>query len=255
MSPQAATAIAILIVGATLMLLMSRFAKARVQAKEDELKKAASLRGWTFDRKNDRGYRVYTFSGTTDGIAWHAESVELVAGRNRRNRRRHAARWHGKWAPGLSGPIVAIGVPKGKEAATSIVEGDAGVVARLAQKAAGMVFDKGLDAYFGKEIGDQIDAAALRRVETPQVPGFILMAKDTLEGTRILNEGLQQALAGATNDRASVLSEANRPWVLLRSQGISLARMERIRQVDELDRFVRAGIGLSRAFRFGRPTA
>jgi hypothetical protein len=34
---------------------------------------------------------------------------------------------------------------------------------------------------------------------------------------------------------------------------ISLARMEQIRQIDELEQFIKAGVGLTRAFRFGRP--
>src|SRR5688572_2218903 len=104
---------------------MSRLSQGRLQAKEDELRKAASLRGWTFDTKNDRGYRIYTFSGTTDGVAWVAESARLHTGGNRRNQRRHIARWHGKWAPGVSAPIVAMGVPKGKEImGTTIAQGD-----------------------------------------------------------------------------------------------------------------------------------
>jgi hypothetical protein len=38
----------------------------------------------------------------------------------------------------------------------------------------------------------------------------------------------------------------------LRPHAVSLARMERYRDVNELEGFVRAGIGLTRAFTFGR---
>ena len=252
-SSQAATILAIFIVTTSLILLMSRFAKGRLQAREDELQKAASLRGWRFGKKTDNGYRIYTFGGTTDGIAWEAESAKLMAGGNKRERRRHVARWHGKWAPGVSAPIVGMGVPKGKETLATTIAGGEGFFARMAQKAAGLMFDKAIDVYFGKEIGDQIDATELQRVEAAPVPGFIVMAKDAAEGARILNEGLQQALVNATNDKSSVLSEDDRPWVLVRPQGISLARMEQIRQVDELEQFIRAGVALTRAFRFGRP--
>ncbi len=109
MTPQGATVIAILIIATTLIFLMSRFSKGRAQAKEDDLRKAATLRGWTFAKANDRGTAF------------------------------------------------------------------------------------------------------------------------------------------------TILSEDDRPWVLVRPQGVSLARMEQIRQIDELEQFINAGIGLTRAFRFGRP--
>ena len=253
MPTQAAVIVALFIIFTAVTLVLSRFSKGRIQAKEEELRKAATLRGWTFGKKNERGYRIYTFSGTTNGVAWEAESAKLVAGGNRRERRRHAARWHGKWAPGVNAPIVAMGVPKGKEVMGTTIAGGDGFFARMAQKAAGLMFDKALDVYFGKEIGDQINAEELRRVEAVSVPGFILMAKDVNEGTRILNEGLQQALVAASNDKTNLLSEDDRPWVLVRPQGVSLARMEQIRQIDELEQFINAGVGLTRAFRFGRP--
>lgn len=255
MSTEAAILAAIFIITTALIVLMSRFSKGQLQAKEDELQKAASLRGWTFSRKHDRGYRIYTFTGTTDGVAWIAESARLTTGGNRRNQRRHIARWHGEWAPGVNAPIVAMGVPKGKEVMGAQLAGGDGMFARMAQKAAGLMFDKAIDVYFGKEIGDQIDAEQLRRVETASVPGFIVMAKDPAEASRILNEGLQHALVTATEDQTNVLSENDRPWVLVRSEGISLARMEQLRQISELEQFIKAGVGLTRAFRFGRPTS
>ena len=253
MSTEAAILVAVFIITTAFVALMSRFAKGQLQAKEEELRKAASLRGWAFAKKHDRGYRIYTFTGTTDGVAWVAESARLTTGGNRRNQRRHIARWHGTWAPGVSAPIVAMGVPKGKEVMGAQIAGGDGMFARMAQKAAGLMFDKAIDVYFGKEIGDRIDAEQLRRVETAPVPGFIVMATDVAEATRILNEGLQQALVTATADSTNLLSENDRPWVLVRSEGVSLARMEQMRQITELEQFVKAGVGLTRAFRFGRP--
>lgn len=253
MSSEAATLVAVFIIVTPIIIVVMRLSKGRMQAKEDELRKSALLRGWTFDAKLDGGYRIHRFSGTTDGVAWEAESAKLVAGGNRRERRRHIARWHGKWSPGVSAPIVGMGVPKGKEVMGRTIAAGDGFFARLAQKAAGMMFDKAIDIYFGKEIGEQIDARELRRVETVFVPGYILMAKDTNEAARILGEGLQQALLSATNDKSNVLSEEDRPYLLVRSQGISLARMEQIRQINELEQFIKAGVSLTRAFRFGRP--
>lgn len=253
MSSEAATLVATFLIVTAIIVVLSRLSKGRMQAKEDELRKSALRRGWTFDSKLDGGYRVYRFSGTTDGVAWEAESAKLVAGGNRRERRRHIARWHGKWSPGVNAPIVGMGVPKGKEVIGTTIAGGDGFFARMAQKAAGLMFDKAIDVYFGKEIGDHINAEELRRLDNVSIPGFILMAKDVAEGSRILNEGLLRGLTDATNDKGNILSEEDRPWVLVRTQGISLARMEQLSDAGELERFIRAGVGLTRAFRFGRP--
>jgi hypothetical protein len=250
---EAAIIVAVFIITASLIVVASRFSKGRMQAKEDELQRAAATRGWTFNKAHDRGYRIYRFTGTTDGVAWEAESAKLLAGGNKRQRRRHIARWHGRWSPGVTAPVVAMGVPKGKEVMSlQIAQGD-GVFARLAQKAAGFAFDKALDVYFGHDAGAEVDAAALKPVNEPSVPGFIFMAGNVDEAKRILAEGLQKALLDATSTASNVLSEPDRPWVMLRPKAISLARMEQIRDVNELDQFVRAGVGLTRAFRFGRP--
>jgi hypothetical protein len=251
---QAAIFIAFFLVFTAAFVVLARYATASRQAKEDALKQAASLRGWAFSKRNEHGYRIYAFSGVTDGIAWQAESAKLLAARNRRDRRRHIARWHGRWSPGVTAPIVGMGVPTGKETMAVTAGGD-GMIARMAQKAVGLMFDKAIDVYFGKAAGEQVDAEELRRVESISVPGFVLMAKDVAEATRILNEGLQRALVEATTDTRNVLSEENRPWVLVRSQGVSLARMDEIRKIDELERFITAGVALSRSFRFGRPIA
>jgi hypothetical protein len=253
MSSEAATLLASFIIVTAIIVVLSRLAKGRIEAKEEELRKSVALRGWTFGKKNERGYRIYTFSGTTDGVAWEAESAKLVAGGSKGQRRRHIARWHGKWSPGVSAPIVGMGVPKGKEVMThKIAQGD-GFFARMAQKAAGYALDMGIDIYFGKEIGAEIDAQTLKHVEAPSVPGYIFMAGNPDEAKRILAEGLQRSLLDATSDKNNVLSEEDRPYLLLRPHSISLARMEQIRDVGELEQFVKAGVGLTRAFRFGRP--
>ena len=56
-----------------------------------------------------------------------------------------------------------------------------------------------------------------------------------------MSQGLEAALTNAATDHTSLLSNDDLPWILLRPNGISLARMERIRDLDELDAFVRAG--------------
>jgi hypothetical protein len=251
-SPDAAIVLAFFIIFTAVIVVAMRQQRARRQAQEEELKQGASTRGWTFSSANERGYRIYTFSGTTDGVAWEAESARQLAGGKNRERR-HVSRWHGKWAPGLSAPMVAMGVPKGKEVMQFQVAQGESFFARMAQKAVGFAFDKALDVYFGPEIGAEVDATTMKHVNEPSVPGFIFVAANVDEAKRLLAEGLQRALQDATNSNTSVFAEDSRPTVLLRPNGISLARMEEFRDVQAVEQFVRAGVGLTRAFRFGRP--
>src|SRR5687767_13790767 len=115
MSFEASLFVGFFIIVASIVVVVSWLNRGKRQAQEDELKRAASARGWTFSATTERGYRIYKFAGTTEGVPWEAESAKQVAGGNRRERRRHVGRWHGKWAPGLTAPMVAMGVPKGKE--------------------------------------------------------------------------------------------------------------------------------------------
>jgi hypothetical protein len=250
---EASVFVGLFVIVAAIVIVVTWRNRGKAQAQEDELKRAASARGWTFTSTLERGYRIYKFTGTTDGVAWEAESAKLTTGGNKRERRRHIGRWHGRWAPGLTAPMVAMGVPKGKEVMQfQVAQGD-GFFARMAQKAVGFAFDKAIDVYFGPEIGAEVDAGTLKHVNEPSVPGFIFMAANVDEAKRLLAEGLQRALQEATNSNTNVLADEDRPYLLLRPHGISLARMEEFRDVQEVEQFVRAGVGLTRAFRFGRP--
>ncbi|HWI20076.1 MAG TPA: hypothetical protein VNT81_20125 [Vicinamibacterales bacterium] len=231
----------------TIIFVVARQQKAR----EEELRSAAKARGWKFEKVHERGYRILRWSGTTDGITWVAESATFTSGGHKNQRRRHAGRWHGTYSPGINGAIVAMGLPKGKEElGKTIAEGD-GFFARLAQKAAGFAFDKAIDVYFGDGPGKEVDAATMQRVDT-RIPGFVVMAADKSEGTRIMQQGLEHALLDATSNKSLVLSDEDRPWILLRPHAVSLARMTRFHDANEIDSFVRAGVALTRAFRFGR---
>jgi hypothetical protein len=254
MSFEAALILAFFILIVTMVGMGALIGSRKQAAREEELKSAASARGWQFESKLDKGYRVHRFTGSTDGVSWVAESLRQAAGgHNRQQRRRHIARWHGAWSPGVNKPIAVMGVPKGKEIMGTNIAGGDGFFAKLAQKAVGFAFDKAVDVYFGAEIGRQVDAGKMQRVDGERVPGFIVMAEDKDEGARILSQGIEKAIVDASNDKASVLSNNDRPWILLRPNGISLARMERYRDINELDGFVRAGVALTRAFKFSRP--
>ena len=248
---EAALIVAVIILVATLAGILIFAGLRRRAAKEEELRRVAAARGWTFASASEKGYRIHRWSGSTDGVSWQAESLRHADGGNQRKRRRQIARWHGAWSPGISGAIVCMGLPNGKEnLGTSVAEGD-GFFARLAQKAAGFAFDKAIDVYFGAGPGQHVDAGAMHRIDATKVPGYVVMSADKSEGERILAQGLEAALIAAARNTSSLLAEENRPWILLRPNGVSLARTERIRDVSELERFIRAGVDVTRAFRFG----
>ena len=253
MSFSAALAIATLILGGTAIAMTVFIASRKRAAKEEDMKRAASTRGWQFESTTDRGYRVHRWSGTTEGLAWRAESLHYASG-NKRQRRPNIARWHGDFNPGITAPIVCIGVPEGKEIHTAHMPGGDGFLAKLAQKALGFAFDKAVDLYFGDLLGKEVDAGAMHRVDST-VPGFVVMAANKDEGARVLAQGLEASLTASTQDPNSAVSSEVRPWILLRPKGISLARTEEFRDVNEIDRFTRAGVALTRSSKFARPFA
>jgi hypothetical protein len=247
-----AIVVAIFILGFTAIAMIIFLASRRRQALEQKMKQAASSRGWNFAARGESGTRIRRWTGSTEGITWTAESISATTKGDRRRRRQHVARWQGEFNLGISGPIVLMGVPKGKELPSfATAEGD-GFFATLAKKAAGFALDTALDAYFGRDAGAQVDAASLHRVNAPGLTGFIAMGVNKEQGPQLLAQGLESALNAATNDPASVLSQEDRPWILLRPHGISLARMEQFADVAELEAFIRAGVALTRTFTFGR---
>ena len=248
---EASIVIAIFIVVTSLIALAAMVARRSQQAKDDESRQQASARGWTFAVTHEHGYRVKRWTGTTDGIAWIAESLYRSGGKNSSSR--HIARWHGAFSPGVNAPIVAMGIPKGKEEMLGLsMKNSDGFFAQMAQKAVGFVFDKALDVYFGEEAGKQVDAGAMQRIDEAKVPGYVVMAADKDEAARVLAQGLEKSLLDAANNQASVMSEEHRPWVLLRPSAISLARMTSLADAAAVERFTSAGVALTRAFTFGR---
>jgi hypothetical protein len=243
MSSDAAITVAIFIITTSLVVLMIIVGKRRQAAKEDEMKRQASARGWTFQAETRHGYRVHRWSGSTDGVAWRTESAVLTSGGHKHQGRRYISRWHAGWTAGVAGPVVCMAVKTGGERYTfQVAQGD-GMFAQLAQRAAGAMFDKFLDIYFGEEVGKEVDAGALRRVESAAAPGYIVMAADKDEGARVLTQGLDKGLAQLQ------LADT---WVCLRKDGVSLARTQRIKAVADIDALIQAGLTLKRAFTFSR---
>lgn len=255
MSTDAALIFSFLVIGGSLVAVLMLVSHRRRKATEEALRQAASARGWQFESVTEGGYFVRRWRGTTDSVAWTAESLRSVRRASKsRHRRRRAARWHTATGLGMTTPIVCIGVPAGKETPDfSVAQGD-GWLAQLAQKAAGMALDMAVDMYFGEALGREVDAGALRQVPGVSIPGFMVMAGDPREASRLLGQGLNNALVDATRDRSSVLSETDRPWILISRSGVAIGRMEPFVTTADLDAFVSAGIRLTRAATFGRPS-
>jgi hypothetical protein len=256
MTFEAAIIVSAFILVTTAVVLIIVVSGRRAAAKEEEMRRQASMRGWAYEKVREGASRVQRWTGTTDGIAWIAESIVQLKGTHGRGAsdRRTITRWRTASAPGPAAPIVCMGLKNGSESPSfSIAQGDSWL-AKMAQKVAGFAFDKAVDVYFGKALGDLVDAAALRRVEGASIHGFIVMAADTNAASRLLFQGLSTALADGTHNPHSILSDKDRPWVLLWSGGVALARMAQVHSVEELERFAHAGVALTRVPTFGRPS-
>lgn len=258
MTFESAIVVATMILSMTVLIGLVIVSRRRAAAKDEEMQQQASMRGWTFQRAREGTFLVQRWTGTTDGVGWIAESVEGNQGGAQgraATRRRRVTRWRTapSWTPpkgaSLAAPIVLMGVPEGKEKrelALPAPRGE-GWVVQLAQKAVGFAFDKMIDVYFGKEIGSDVDAGAMQRVKDDSIPGFVVMAADSDAAARLLFQGLSAALTNAAANSSSILSEQDRPWILLSNQAIVLARMESASSAEQIERFVRAGVALTRA--------
>lgn len=248
MTPDFAIVVAFLVLSVTIVFLLRMLASRRQQAQADDMRAQAGSRGWTFEAVREGAYQVHRWRGATDGIEWVAESMETPS-RNSKHQTR-LARWRTTSIRGPLTVIVCMGVPEGKEKPdVAVAQGD-GWLATLARKAAGFALDIALTRYFGDEAGLAIDAAALRPVEGAIVPGFVVMALDPSEASRLLFQGLDKKLEAATHDPDSALSDASRPWALLWPQGIGLGRMDVLRRTADVERFVHGGVALAKAARF-----
>jgi hypothetical protein len=254
MTFESALPLAFIIVTASLVGLLIFLSARRRAAEEEELRQAASARGWQFEAVTEQGYFVRRWHGTTDGIAWTAESLRSIRRGKGRHRRRRAARWRTAASIGVNTPILCLGVPAGKEVPDLAVAQGNSWLAQMAQKLAGTALDMAVDMYFGIALGREVDAGALRKVPDVAIPGYILMAGDPDEAGRALARGLKNALADATGDRSSVLSETDRPWILITPSAVAVGRMEGFATTAELEAFVAAGIRLTRSATFGRPS-
>jgi hypothetical protein len=214
------------------MLAVGLVAVLRYLAKEKKLKQEAAARGWTIERRLEQGNHVHSWAGTTDGVSWTADS-----GPRGRGSKLSISRWHADWPTGLAGPVLCVGVNNGE----ALPEGD-DLISRLRRHNLATGFGASLDSCFGAGVCQEIDGDALKRIDRGEVPGVVVAALDPDEGGRVLS-GMRQALSTLPFDDMRIL---------LRPNGISLARYEEFRDASNVEVFIRTGLALKNAFMFVR---
>ena len=251
MSFQAALIVAFFVIFTAVFVVLARLTKGSIQAKEEDLSKAATLRGWTFEKLHERGVSRLSLHAAPPK-AWRGRRSPpmLVAGGNQHRRRRHIARWHGEWSPGVTR---ADRRPSACRRARTVVTHLAGARRRLLRASGGRRrpashSTRRSTSTSARRSATRSTPARCAASRSAAVPGFIVMAGNVDEAIAHAVRRPAARAGRASSTPGNVLVETDRPYVLVRPQGISLARMEQFRNVAELDRFVHAGIGLTRRF-------
>jgi hypothetical protein len=234
-----------LIMGAVLFTLV-RLQRARVARKEDDLRREASGRGWKFQVVSGGGGYRQRWEGTTDFVTWAAEFDNPPRRRNTRSTPR--LRWWTETMRGPIAPVLLMGAPGGQELPSFAIGKGEGLLAQLAQKAASMAMGAAVNYYFGDEAGKQVDTGTLRPLENAPLPGFVVMAGDPAEASRMLSSGLRDATAELSRN-AHVKSGRTLFSILVLPRRLMLARQADSVTTSDLEHFIRAGVALTRQAR------
>ena len=220
----------------------------RRQRLEDGLRTGAALRGWSFEASDEGGFRLMRWRGQTDGVSWTAEYRRGHQRKRSGPSRTHRVRWWADAFQGPASPILGMGMPLGQEVpAVELAQGD-GLLARMAQKAAGFALDSTLDVFFGEEVGRRVDARDLRMVQGPAQKGFIVMSVDAGATARWLAERLGPVLSAQVAAPGSAFSDnRDRPWWLWLERRVTLAWMHPVDSVEDVERLACAGVALVHA--------
>lgn len=244
MTSDLAIVISFAVLALTAAVAFTRLERTRQQRREEALGSEARARGWQFEASDEGIFRLMRWRGVTEGITWTAEYRRRRRKKNQRHASPHRFVWWADTLRGPSSPVLFMHPPQGAEALSLKVAHGDGVVARLAQRAAGFAFDTAVSIYFGAETGAQVDAAAMKPVESGAPAGFIVVAADPSEGARLLRSGWSEAVSAQARDPRSPLSDQKRPWVLLLPRRVSLARMGVVQTSADVERFAHAGAAL-----------
>lgn len=219
----------------------------RFAALDETLRHEASARGWSLETERRGRIRVIRWKGDEAGVRWQAESVKGQTGQGSARRRFSHTRWRTTGMHGGSAITLFMGMPEGTDLPK--VHAADGMLASLALKAMMYALDRGLDLYFGTDVGAEIDAAALKRVAEAEasVPGFAVMATVPSEASRIVFQGIGAAIDTAINQGPDALREKRRPWVLVWKGGVALGRVDAAESAADIEPFVHAGTAIVRS--------
>jgi hypothetical protein len=235
-----------------LFIFVARLVWSRQRRKAEELaarlKPEASARGWdvTTELRRDN-VRVIRWRGREFDIQWIGEDLYRTRGQRPNRQVMEVTRWQTVDRSGPTGAIFLMGVPEG----TQLPKAQAveGFFQSLALKAAFLALDKALDMYFGVEIGKEIDASTLTRVEEvePLLNGYAVFAEQPHEAAGIIRNGVDKAIAATIDGGPEAIRGARRPWVLLWKKGVVVARVGATRTAAEMEPLVIAGVAITRA--------
>lgn len=224
------------------MVVLVRRSGQQRQQTEDSMRSAASAQGWSFDSQDSGPMTVMRWQGTTEGTRWTLEYRRSRSTRRTRHAHTHRAVWWADTFRGPASPVLFIGVQTGQENPFMKLEGNEGMLATMAQKAAGFALDKALDVHFGEEAGRQVDARLLKPVQAAGLTGFMVMAADEQQAMWMLGEGGPMWLDALASEAPG--QGNHRPWVLALPRRVLLARSTPIRTEDDVRAMVREGLSL-----------
>ncbi|MDO8905223.1 hypothetical protein [Hydrogenophaga sp.] len=212
------------------------------QQREDSLRTAAVTRGWSFDAQQSGSLQSLRWQGVTVGTRWTLEYRLHRRSKRSKNTQVHRAVWWADTFRGPASPVLFIGVPTDTQNPMLKLAQSEGVLASMAQKAAGFALDKGLDAYFGEEAGLEVDARLLKPVEAAGLPGFMVMAADVPQAMWLLGDGWSKSLEALVQKAGA--SIADRPWVLVLPRRVYVARPAPMRTEQDVQTMVDEGLAL-----------
>ncbi|HXG90125.1 MAG TPA: hypothetical protein VNJ02_17495 [Vicinamibacterales bacterium] len=237
---------------ATLFFYLRRANTRKVEELAERLKPEALAHGWNVATELSGRERTVRWTGTEQDVRWKAEDIFRKHPKSSsKNRGLSVTRWHSIGLRGTSAPVLLMGLPEGTEVPKAQPPPE-GMFGALAMKAVYFALDKTLDLYFGDQIGQSVDAGALKRVERyeEQVPGFAVMAQNPADAANLFSRGLAEVIANHFSSAPESMQGYRRPWILFLPDGVVMARMGEAESAAALAPLVRAGVAITRAVRF-----
>lgn len=175
--------------------LLRRHASRRAERRGEILSAQAEDAGLRHELVTDErahagvGVGTHLFSGTTEGLEWSA-AVEVTLGDDGQPSRRSLGQRTRLVFPSLTAApgrfVLAMSLPEGAQVPREPTAGDAGMLGRLAERAAEEMLDRYVDSYFGAEHRALVNAAGALRPSGPS--DLFVLSTDEPLAARLLDE-------------------------------------------------------------------